>query len=200
MIIDGLPKSYLVKQRRGQLNNISNVVSTPGKADGAQISFSAMLKTHVEDFIKLHDEVDWSKENIQVKISGDGAGMTRNSSFILLSFSLLQNKDDVMSACGNHTFAIGKGSESYETLEDSFGMIFQEINNLIQVSEITINESRFNLEFFLGGDYKSLLMMLGMKAATSNFTCLWCKIHKDKGGKWTRTWHIITRLPSNARC
>ena len=35
MIIDGLAKSYLIKQRRGQLNNISNVVPTPGKADGA---------------------------------------------------------------------------------------------------------------------------------------------------------------------
>ncbi|CAB4044139.1 Hypothetical predicted protein, partial [Paramuricea clavata] len=94
MIIDGLPKSYLVKQRRGQLNNISNVVPTPGKADGAQISFTDMLKSHVDEFIKLHDEVDWSKENVQIKISGDGAQMTRNSSFILLSFSLLQNQDD----------------------------------------------------------------------------------------------------------
>ena len=91
MIIDGLPKSYQIKQRRGQLNNISNVVPTPGKADGAQISFTDMLN----EFIKLHNEADWSKEFVQVKISGDGAQMTRNSSFILLSFSLLQNQDDV---------------------------------------------------------------------------------------------------------
>jgi hypothetical protein len=51
MIIDGLPKSYLVKQRRGQLNDISNVVPTPGNADGAQISFTDMLKAHVEEFV-----------------------------------------------------------------------------------------------------------------------------------------------------
>ena len=62
MIIDGLPKSYLIKQRRRQLNNISNVVPTPGKADGAQISFTDMLKSHVDEFIKLHNEADWSKE------------------------------------------------------------------------------------------------------------------------------------------
>ena len=47
MIIDGLPKSYVVKQRRGQLNNISNVVPTLGKADGAQISFTDMLKSQI---------------------------------------------------------------------------------------------------------------------------------------------------------
>ena len=105
--------------------------------------------------------------------------MRRNSSFILLSFSLLQNQDDVMSASGNHTFAIVKGSETYETLQDSFGMIFQEINNLIKVGEITINDSKLNLEYFVGGDYKFLLIMMGMKAATSNFACVWCKIHKD---------------------
>jgi hypothetical protein len=44
MIIDGLPKSYIVKQRRGQLNDISNVVSTPGNANGPKISFTDMLK------------------------------------------------------------------------------------------------------------------------------------------------------------
>lgn len=93
--------------------------------------------------------------------------MTRNSSFILLSFSLLQAGDDVMSAGGNHTIAIVKGSESYNTLNESFGMVFNEINNLINEKQITINDSKFNLEFFLGGDYKFLLIMMGMKGATS---------------------------------
>jgi hypothetical protein len=27
----------------------------PGKADGAQISFTDMLKSHIHEFIKLHD-------------------------------------------------------------------------------------------------------------------------------------------------
>jgi hypothetical protein len=55
-----------------------------------------MLKTCIQEFVKLHNEVDWSKEKIQIKISGDGGKMTRNSSFILLSFSLLQSRKDVM--------------------------------------------------------------------------------------------------------
>ena len=69
-----------------------------------------------------------------------------------------------MSASGNHTFAIIKGSENYETLEDSFSTIFQK--NLNWVSEITINNSKFALEFLLGGDVKFLLIMLGMKGET----------------------------------
>ena len=31
-------------------------------ADGAQISFTEMLKTRIQEFVKLHNEVDWSKE------------------------------------------------------------------------------------------------------------------------------------------
>ena len=33
MVIDGLPKSHLVKQRRDQLNKICHVTPTPGVAD-----------------------------------------------------------------------------------------------------------------------------------------------------------------------
>ena len=34
MIVDGLPKSYLVKQKKEQLNDVSEVIPTPGEADG----------------------------------------------------------------------------------------------------------------------------------------------------------------------
>jgi hypothetical protein len=179
MIVDGLPKSYLVKQRRGQLNDISEVIPTPGEADGAWLSFTDLLKSRIQDVVNEHDLTDWSKEKIQIKISGDGAKMTRKSSFILLSFSLLQGQNSVMSASGNHTFAVVKGSESYETLNDLFRAVFQEINDLIEVSGITIDNSKFNLEFFLGGNYEFLLIMLGMKSATSNFACVWCKVKKE---------------------
>ena len=46
--------------------------------------------------------------------------MTRNSSFILLSFALLKGAQNVMSARGNHTIAVVKGAEKYETLKESF--------------------------------------------------------------------------------
>lgn len=125
------------------------MIPIPDKADGAQVSFTDTLKARIQDFLKVDNQTDWSRRKIQVNTSGDEARMTRNSSFILLSFSLLQSLKDIMSASGNHTFAIIKGSENYETLNDSFRMIFQEINNLIEVNEITINNQKFDLEFFL---------------------------------------------------
>lgn len=35
------------------------------------------------------------------------------------------------------------------------------------------------MEFFLGGDYKFLLTIMGMKCASANYSCIWCKVHKD---------------------
>ena len=53
-----------------------------------------------------------------------------------------------------------------------------EVNELIQDKQpITINNS-YNLEFFLGGDYSFLWLMLDMKGTTSIHACLWCKIGK----------------------
>ena len=32
--------------------------------------------------------------------------------------------------------------------------------------------------FFLGGDHRVLLIVVGSSGATSDYACLWCKIHK----------------------
>ena len=103
-VCNSLPKSYLIKQRRAQLNNICHVTPTPGKLQGAQLCFTELLKERIYYLITKNKDADWSSQPIQVTLSGDGARMTRNSSFILLSFSLLQTE--------NHTIAILKGSET----------------------------------------------------------------------------------------
>ena len=177
MTVNGLPKSYLVKQRRDQLNEICHIDPTPGSAEGAQMSFTGLLRARVQDLIS-REKINWKQHSIQEKTSGDGTRMTRNSCFILISFSLLQAEDDVMSS-SNHTIATVKGSESYDTLKEAFGLVFSKINDTIKKGHIVANESQYNVEFFLGGDYKFLLIMMGMKGATSIYSCLWCKIAKD---------------------
>ncbi len=88
--------------------------------------------------------------------------MTRNSNFILLSFALLQASEDVMAAKGNHTFAVVNGKEDYATLKRCFKDVFTDINKLVNEKEIIIDGKKMQLEFFLGGDYKFLLTILGL--------------------------------------
>ena len=187
MVMDGLPKSYLVKQRRDQLNDICHITSTPGEAEGAQMSFTDLLKQRLKDFVVSHPGVNHG-ETVQVKISGDGARMTRNSSYIIMSFALLQLGDDVMAAKGNHTIAVVKGKEDYNTLQKCFGDVFRDINTVISEKKIEVNGTTINLEFFLGGDYKFILLMMGLRGATSHYACAWCKIHKSE--RWNMNYNL----------
>ena len=54
-------------------------------------------------FLQLNASTIQEGEKIKVKLSGDGARMSRVSNFILLSFSILQSADDLLSSKGNIT-------------------------------------------------------------------------------------------------
>jgi hypothetical protein len=145
-----LPRSYLIIQKRDDLNNLCSITSTPGRADGAQFSFNSLLEERVKSFIDSNPTFD-DNESIRIKISGDGAKMTNTYNFVIFSFALLQKTDDVMSARGNHTIAVVKGAEKYETLKESFKNIFDEINALNRAKSLLLMAEIIMLNCSLGG-------------------------------------------------
>ena len=125
---DELPRSYLIKQRRGQLNNICHISSTPGDEEGAQVPFREILTEQIRHYAARQPNSLPDGDCIKIKISGDGAQMTRNSNFILMSFALLHPSQDIMAAKGNHTIAVVNGKEDYSTLKTCVGDVFVLIN------------------------------------------------------------------------
>ena len=191
MMVDGLPRSYLVEQCCQDLNKMCHLEGLKGKFPGAKVSsVEQVLVVHIADYIKKHPTFCSKTDSIQIKISGDGAKMTNNSNFILLSFAILQTGENVMSAKGNRTIGIVNGKEDYSTMKESFGDIISEVNKLVAAGKINVEGKNINVEFFLGGDYKFILMMLGLKGATSNYACAWCKLHKDE--RWKMDQHYTT--------
>ena len=174
---EDLPRSYLIKQKRSDLNKLSHVEMIPGKHPGAQIPFVDTLSDHVRQLLEC-DQNYGIDDPIKVKISCDGAKMSRSTNFVILSFALLQSGSQVMSSKGNRTLAIVNGPENYDTIKDSMQNIINEINSVASDGKIKIDGKDRNVELFLGGDTKFLLMAMGMKGATSDYACLWCKIHK----------------------
>ena len=57
MLEDNLPWSYLVKQKRDQLNKLCHLSSTPGEEEGAQMLFKELLADRNQDYIGKHPEV-----------------------------------------------------------------------------------------------------------------------------------------------
>jgi hypothetical protein len=151
VLFDDLPRSYLVKQKRTQLNEMCHITSTPGDEEGAQVSFKELLKERIKDYVTTHPTVGQG-EAIKVKISADGARMTRNSNFILMSFALVESDHDAMAAKGNHTIGVVNGKEDYETLKTCFRDILADINELVEEKNIEVNGRQINLDFFLRPD------------------------------------------------
>lgn len=55
---------------------------------------------------------------------------------------------------GNHTIAIIKGKEEYQTLKASLANVIRDVNATIQEGHLVVDGQKVNLEFYLGGDYK----------------------------------------------
>ena len=154
------------KQHRDELNKMCQIDPPHAKFEGAKVnSVETVFKDHISDFLKKNSDFDpiTDKIKIKIKINGDGAIMTRNSNFILLSFSILQTGESVITAKGNRTLGIVSGSESYHTIKESFQSLFKEVNDLIATGIITVDGQEVKTEYYLSGDYKFILLMLGIK-------------------------------------
>ena len=100
-----------------------------------------------------------------------------------------------MSPKHNRTVAIINGPEKYETLKTSLSKFFDEVNQLISTGMLAIDGEDVELEFFLGGDMKFLLMILGLSSATADYACVWCKIHKDDRWDTSKPIHHYNKEP-----
>ena len=78
-----------------------------------------------------------------------------NNAFVVL---LIQTVTYSLSTLGSHTFAVIQGAEQYEIIKNGFGVVLQEINNMIG-GFVEVNGETIELNFFLGGDYKVCLII-----------------------------------------
>ena len=60
------------------------------------------IRVYILNFTLLQRQANLLQEGekVKVKLSGDGARMSRVSNFILMSMSILQSKDDLLSSKG----------------------------------------------------------------------------------------------------
>lgn len=122
--------------------------------------------------------------------------MTRLTNFVILSYSLLDDNDNLLNARGTHTIAIMSGSECYASIKANFKDSWDEINKVIADGKVAINQGQeVPVEIYLGGDYKFLLLASGRSAANSIYACLWCKIHKDQRWDMSKPGDFYSKPP-----
>ena len=68
----------------------------------------------------------------------------------------------ILLCTGNHCLAIFKEPESYASMQACLSDIKQEMESL---TSVTINDITFDIEYYLGGDWKFLAMATGIDSA-----------------------------------
>ncbi|CAC5380013.1 unnamed protein product [Mytilus coruscus] len=99
---DGLPRSYLIKQCRQDINDMCTITQTPGISSGSQLT----LKETLDILLTRHNIEGLELPVIQIKFAADGAKMYRMSNFFVLSLAVLNSGEEVISVSGQHTLTI----------------------------------------------------------------------------------------------
>ena len=171
MTCKNMPRSWKLKDIVHKLNSKCEIKPTPGLT-GVQQSLKARLVTRIECLIDTIPE-DTTDYVLRVRLNGDGTKIGRNLHVINFTFTLPVEARS-LSAAGNHTIAILKVPEKYEELFLELSDITREVEEL---DSIEVNGINFKLEVFLSGDWKFLALILGLDAANSTYSCLWCSKH-----------------------
>ena len=73
--------------------------------------------------------------------------------------------------------AIIKTEETYDNLKESLSDIKTE---MAQLNEIEVDNVKYEIEYFIGGDWKFLACICGLGAANQDYTCIWCKCPREE--------------------
>ena len=161
---EDMPRSYLIKQHRSDLNKVRHIESVPGIFPGAQCYFEELQ--HVRDYLSGNPEHN-PNDAIKIKVSMDGARMSRTTNFLILSFCLLQDEENAMSSKGNRTIAVVNGPESYDTVHYSLKKPLEEVNKFIGRKLIQVDGKNYALDFFFGWRLLNSVDCYGFK---------WCNV------------------------
>ena len=82
-----------------------------------------------------------------------------------------------MSEKGNYVLAIIKTKEDYNCIRESLQNLKDDMK---QLTTIEVDGASYEIEYFLGGDWKFLATVCGIGAANQYYTCIWCKCPRVK--------------------
>ena len=180
-----LPRRNHLIACRNEINQTFDVKRTPGMLPGSYLSIQTELENLV---LAIEKDEGTIPTNLKIKISGDGAKVSRVSNFIVVSFSLVNGKGGV-SHKNQRVLAVVNTDENYSNLKSSLGPLFDEINALNAKPVLQVRNVDVKLEFFVGGDMKFLQILLGLNSSIATYCCPWCKVPKDSRGNISFPWN-----------
>ena len=184
MIHTQLPKSSEIQKHIKDMNSQLTITSTPNNTMGAQLSLKTCITTCL---LHLVATTTGTHRKVRIKLTGDGTQIARGLNVLVFAFTVLERDLNLTSVQGSHPVAIIKTKETFESLSTSLWNIIDEASAL---DKININGVTFEIELFLGGDWKFLAVIYGLDFATSRYSCIWCKCPKEERWDMSKEWSI----------
>lgn len=159
-----------------KINTNWDLKPTPGDTEGMQISFRKSLSEQIK---RLRDTGTLKPgDMVKIKVSGDRTNVGKRLSVINITYTILNEKQQAVSEKGNYLLAILKEKESYHVLSVGLSDLIKEMeeSKTIKVDNI------YEIEYFLGGDWKFLASVCGIGAPNADYAYIWCKCPKLQSG------------------
>ena len=86
-----------------------------------------------------------------------------------ITYTVINEGSVPMSEKGNYVLAIIKATEDYKSICDSLSDLIEEMRNL---HSIEVDEDKYDIEYFLGGDWKFLATIYGIGCAKQDYACI----------------------------
>ena len=142
-----------MKTLASSLNSEFDIQPAPNGITGVQQTLTSRLSLQLKMLNHLG-----SDDVIQVKLTGDGTNIGRSVHVVNIAFTLLNDQSSVSSPHGNHSLAIFKIAEDYNSLKLALDDILKEASEL---KTVQFNGNTHTIEYFLGGDMKFLALVCG---------------------------------------
>jgi hypothetical protein len=178
-----IPRLSKLKALATSLNSECEIFPAPDGIIGVQQRLVPRLLLQLQNLDSLGaDDV------IRVKLTGDGTNVGRSVHVVNIAFTLLNDPSSVSSPSGNHSLAIFKISEDYDSLKTALCDVLKEAAEL---KSVEVNGNTHNIEYFLGGgggDTKFLALVCGMEAVNASYACVWCKCPSSQRWDMSKSW------------
>ena len=184
-MLSDLPYITQIKKLRHELNSHYDIRKVPGDIIGVQQSLTARLIPRLTSIVE--NATDKVHSCFRVKLTGDGTQIDRGLTVVNVAFTILEEGNKARSASGNHSIGIFKVSEDYHALISAMQDIITEAKSL---KNVTINNTTYEIKYFLGGDMKFLALVCGIDSATCIYPCIWCKCPKGERHNMKLKWSI----------
>ena len=165
--LKSLPSLRRIYQKKRKLNRI---IAINENEYGYYCSIKRKFTLILESLIKKK-KVKIIDNKIAIKLGGDGTNICRGKKVLNISFCIL-NEDRCNTASGTYLIGVFMiNDENYENVNICLKEIKQDFSLL---NTIKIRNEVYTIEKFVGGDWKFLAIVRGIKAANSKFPCIYC--------------------------